>query len=195
MTASLEDLTDKISDVSPIELLNILSKEHDLPRVIPIDVEKIASILGIKISRSLDPDFCEDENISLYDVGCISYKNRQPLIWLNPLEHTYKTRERFTLAHEIGHYIKHILPSPDQKIFVDTGKSISRSKSYGNTLEFEANKFAAILLMPRSLVQKQAERIRDEEDTITNSCLIEKLATIFDVSIQSMTYRFKNLDL
>lgn len=60
--------------------------------------------------------------------------------------HTGPTRDRFTIAHEIGHYILHFIWPLQQ------GKNVGpiEAKRYGTgRVEWEANWFAAGFLMPR----------------------------------------------
>lgn len=93
-------------------------------------------------------------------------------------------RQRFTVAHELGHYFLH---RELRNTFVD--ETFARS---GNTnqIEREANAFAAALLMPKKLIfeaiqNKNWENIDDNE--------IDELAKLFNVSGISMTYRLVNL--
>jgi Zn-dependent peptidase ImmA (M78 family) len=60
-----------------------------------------------------------------------------------------KTRQRFTLAHEIGHYLL-----PDQQdLSQPCGKAQIESWDEGlGKAERDANQFAAEILMPRSVI-------------------------------------------
>ena len=86
-----------------------------------------------------------------------------------------EVRRRFTIAHEIGHFVLH----PDL-----IGDSIGDDWLYRSHLphirEEEANRFAANLLMPTELIEKAAE---DGADTIPD------LARIFEVSRSTMSVR------
>jgi Zn-dependent peptidase ImmA (M78 family) len=58
--------------------------------------------------------------------------------------HTTHERDRFTIAHELGHYILHYLPNVDPR--AESGFQIDR---YGDSaVETEANLFAFAFLMP-----------------------------------------------
>lgn len=102
-------------------------------------------------------------------------------------------RQRFTVAHEIGHYVLHV-KSKQPRLFVD--KSVFKrddDSSTGNDAEeVEANKFAAALLMPAVLVRaeiaKQELDLDDEDDVAT-------LARRFNVSTAAMSFRLENLRL
>ena len=57
----------------------------------------------------------------------------------------HPTRQRFTLAHELAHYILHRNKHSE---FVDN--TYFRSIDSENPMEYEANAFAGVLLMPES---------------------------------------------
>jgi Zn-dependent peptidase ImmA (M78 family) len=96
-----------------------------------------------------------------------------------------KHRQRFTIAHEIGHFILHShetlhydLESADDKRFLFRADSISSLD------ETEANRFASELLMPENLVRGLIE---------SGSNSINELADRFNVSPEAMRYRLINL--
>jgi Zn-dependent peptidase ImmA (M78 family) len=66
-------------------------------------------------------------------------------------EHTGPLRDRFTIAHELGHYVLHyVLPLRQKK---PTGP-IQATRSGSGRVEWEANWFAAALLMPEKSFKK-----------------------------------------
>ena len=86
-----------------------------------------------------------------------------------------KARQRFTIAHEIGHFVLH----PDligDRIGDDW---LCRSRLPG-IREAETNRFAANLLMPNDLIEKVAA---DGADTIPD------LARVFEVSRSTVSAR------
>ncbi len=98
------------------------------------------------------------------------------------------TRQRFTLAHELGHYMLHRHLIGDGVIDDRAYRSTDKGK-YHNTLigpfeETRANKFAANLLMPRDLINSEKDKLTGNEDEI-----IEQMANKFEVSKQSMAIR------
>ena len=101
-------------------------------------------------------------------------------------------RKRFTIAHELGHYMLHAQKS---NMFMDN--IFFRKKSEGYTskeekIEKEANYFAANILMPENLIKKEiAELDCDLHDDIT----VASLANKFEVSSSAMTFRLINLGL
>lgn len=157
-----------------------------------INIDKIASDLGI----SVESDFSlELKNI----VGEIFFKEATPIIKINPIKNSYSPRRRFTLAHEIGHYCLHSAKSKNG--FVDSQKTMSRTESYWDSYESEANNFAAQLLMPKSLIIDEGQTIIDAykrktgENGIQVHIFIEAMADKFEVSSKAMEYRLKNLGI
>ena len=87
-------------------------------------------------------------------------------------------RLRFTIAHEIGHFVLH------------PGRAVSERGGPTNQstvrLEREADQFAAELLMPEQLVRQAV--LDDGGD-------LRRLADRFDVSTQAMSLRLRHLGL
>lgn len=152
--------------------------------VFPIDVRFIAKNLGLQI--------IEDEDLEEDVSGMLVIKDDKGFIVVN--RNHPPNRKRFTIAHEIGHYILH---SSNQKIFME-GKNKSlqvfpRDKGASEGIyknEIEANAFAAELLMPKDEV---CNRVYQKE--IMNENMIEELAHEFGVSKKSMEYRLTNLKI
>lgn len=86
-------------------------------------------------------------------------------------------RQRYTLGHELGHYLNH----RDMKSFKDSTFFRSSQKS---SMEYMADLFAACLLMPES-----------EINTLLNSGVktVKEMANKFDVSLEAMKYRLEQL--
>lgn len=156
----------------------------------PLDIENISFRLGIRI----DDDFSlEAQGI----IGQILFEQDTPVIKINPIENSYLPRRRFTIAHEIGHFCLHSAKSKQE--FTDSQKTMSRSDSFWNRYESEANGFAAQLLMPKSLIISEGQKIiamhkeKKSEGNITASEFTESMADRFLVSSKAMEYRLKNL--
>ncbi|MFF9562934.1 ImmA/IrrE family metallo-endopeptidase [Leifsonia sp. NPDC014704] len=90
-------------------------------------------------------------------------------------------RQRFTLAHELGHYMQH--REDDLIAYVDKRDELSTLGA--SPSEIWANQFAAELLMPTSVVKKWWAEGRPSEE------MRERLG----VSAQAMAFRLKNLGL
>ncbi len=86
------------------------------------------------------------------------------------------TRQIFTAAHELGHYLLH----RDQIGNGINDNYLLRSEGLSNQTEIEANEFAANLLMPKGQIVKAMDEGYDT---------VEKLAKAFRVSIIAMSIR------
>lgn len=135
---------------------------------IPMDIEGIAEFLGLEISEELMED-----DIS----GYLEFKDGAWVIGVNSLHHI--NRRRFTIAHEIAHYILHRDPNRN---FVDV--VFARRRDDATVMEREADDFAARLLMP-------TEKLRAEIGNGQTS--LQNLATLFKVSALAMKYRVQSL--
>ncbi len=172
------------------ELLNILKREcSDFVYRPPIDLAKIIACLDIHV------EYISDEQSRI--LGEIKVENGEPKIIINRSNHMSKERERFTLAHELGHLCKHIAPNSSVK-FQDTAQTMKRDQ-YWSIEEYEANSFAAKLLMPRDLlleeITKILKKLQEENTTMTQDEFITALAKKFQVSRSAMRFRLKNLGI
>lgn len=169
--------------MSTIERAKILARTI-LQKYLPIDgavpIEKIARDHGAEIKY-----LSLNEEIS----GAMKRKGKggKPIIIVNKNE-TLDERKRFTIAHELGHYLLHSL-SP-QHIDKKTVYFRDFDSSTGeNIMEIQANQFAAELLMPINNLKndffKHSNLIQGDDPT----ALIEKLAEKYEVSKQSMSIR------
>lgn len=142
-------------------------------KTIPVPVEDIAYSLKIKISRAPSSDFS----------GLLIRKDGHALIGVNSNE--APTRQRFTIAHELGHFFLH----PLKDAFVDFRKELARGETR-TPKERQADMFAAALLMPRKqLIRdvKKATKSGVTEEVVTS------LAREYAVSEEAMRYRLMNL--
>lgn len=109
-------------------------------------------------------------------------------------KHT-KTRQRFSIAHEIGHFW---LNHPGD-MFVDKAMAAiffrdGRSGDGTSLHEMEANRFAAALLMPAHLLVDSF--LAGERDGTTDiNQVISRLARQYEVSVQAMRIRLSSLGL
>ena len=161
------------------KLLDSLGVRHA-----PIPIKKIVKQLNIKLNS-----FNLGDEIS----GALVIENGNARIGYNPFES--EVRQRFTIAHELGHYILHKGVKKDG-LFVDNVKVMFRRQN--STVrelkqEKEANAFAASILMPRALVEKESEKLYRNGKFLTDDEIVKSLASTFKVSTIAMTYRLINL--
>ncbi len=101
------------------------------------------------------------------------------LLWVNGTQ--ARVRQRFTLAHELGHvWCKH-----DGRLPVDSFATLSGRTS--NPLEVQANAFAAEFLIPRGAL----DEVLDREPTLDEIVVV---AAHFGTSAIMTLYRFKQHD-
>lgn len=96
---------------------------------------------------------------------------------------TMTSRQRFTMAHELGH----LLASDDQKLHSD--QNIYGDDSRRGEGEMRANAFAAALLMPEPEVREWVAGRRLDLETLC------ALASDFAVSPSALGYRLHNLHM
>jgi Zn-dependent peptidase ImmA (M78 family) len=154
---------------------------------LPIPVEKIAMQLNITISY--EPF---DGNMS----GLLYRDETHTIIGVNSEES--KQRQRFTIAHELGHFILH----EGDQIHVDHDFRVNfrdlNSSLAINTNEIEANAFAAALLMPENIVKDTFDNIvSDGVDSFSDNSEeeIAQLARMFNVSQKALLIRLGKLGL
>lgn len=154
----------------------------------PIDIENIIISNGVKIR--------EDASLSEGIVGKITFELDKAVISINPNENTYRSRRRFTLAHEFAHFILH--SNEGEREFIDMSDTMYRTDA-SNDYEIEANHFAACILMPDSSLLEDAERLvayfRENPMEFTEDEFVRRLALSFSVSIQSMRFRLTNMGI
>ncbi len=149
----------------------------------PVPVDSIAHRLGVTISY--EPF---DGNVS----GMLYRKDQRVIIGVNARQ--AETRQRFTVAHELGHLRLH----PGDKVFIDPMVRVNFRDdlaSQGTDIEeIQANAFAAALLMPKEWVRREVDRLAGQgwpgEDA-----LLDGLAKHFAVSTQATQHRLMNLGL
>jgi Zn-dependent peptidase ImmA (M78 family) len=104
-------------------------------------------------------------------------------------------RQRFTIAHELGHHFLDHLPDTAH-VHVDRGNVILYRSSHRVDIdpqEVAANRFAAELLMPTGLLRAEALRIRPQ-GLLTDSD-VSALALRSQVSEQAMTIQLGRIEL
>ncbi|HEY0150172.1 MAG TPA: ImmA/IrrE family metallo-endopeptidase [Allosphingosinicella sp.] len=145
----------------------------------PVDLKAIFNDLGIGF-----------ESVWMDEAsGSISRNGDSFSVSVNALESD--TRQRFTAAHELAHYLLHRDLMGDGKRMhrhVDTlygGGEASGDVIFKRSHEIEANRIAAQIVMPKSLVEKKFAETPDPA----------ALAADFGVSKAAMEIRLKTLGL
>lgn len=105
--------------------------------------------------------------------------------------------KRFSVAHELGHYF---LPEHPESVFGNRGIHHSRAGfNSGDKYELEADRFAAALLMPENLFNKEMNKTKEGLDAVvilSKQCLTSLEATairyIQKTSIPAVVIRSQN---
>ena len=141
-------------------------KAHGLEA--PVDINKLAINLGFTIELDDDPDERDSAVTSL----------KLMIIMLNPQHHIH--RQRFSLGHELGHYIlKHDIERNSPTEEEETYKDMSRR------IEHEADLFSACVLMPEEHFKQ----------TYSKGVSPDELTRIYKVSKAAVWIRLQDLKL
>lgn len=151
-----------------------------------IDVESIAKTLGAQVIFQDAPD---DLSGMIYVGGngaVIGVNNKNP-----------PTRQRFTIAHEIGHMVMH-MHILEGNVHIDKGFGVQlnrdkRSALGEDLLEIQANRFAAELLMPTEMIKREIKNTYIDIESVDES--IKQLAEKYNVSQQAMSIKLFKFDL
>ncbi len=148
---------------------------------VPINVQDLARLEGVQVERV---DFGDEVS------GVLVKDGERAIIGVNG-RHA-PTRQRFTIAHELGHYLLH----GRRELFVDKDFIVhfrdENSSTGYDPVEVEANQFAAELLMP---AEKVRELFAKRPFDINDEGALRKLAATFGVSPMAMAVRLSSLDL
>lgn len=139
----------------------------------PVDVYAIARQLHIDVFLTA---FTQEDGEDV--AGSIEIEDGIPVIYVKNGDSP--KRQRFTIAHELGHLCNGHLSDSDK--IIDNAEC--RRSSEWNPREQQANQFAAELLMPAKFLEQAIKSgIKD--------CY--SLALLFNVSQPAMAYRLQNV--
>jgi Zn-dependent peptidase ImmA (M78 family) len=203
----------ELAGIRPGETASAITPLKTLLRAYPLDVAELNGLtpqsadarLAAEGMGRLDADSSESEKLS----GCLYANASGGFILVNRDSSNPLTRRRYTIAHEIGHYVLHFLPllrlGPAEISEAVPGDEDERATEGRLRLndeeadaavqrEADANAFAAAVLMPAELVRARAERLlaayRGERHL-----LARRLAPEFLVSVPAVERRVAELAL
>jgi len=146
---------------------------------LPVDLDRICAENNIQIKyEHLEP---LEENHGQGQISGVMFIQDKDNKFIVVNKKDNEKRQRFTIAHELGHYFLHM---SDQD-YENTSMVSFRGRS--NKHEREANLFAAELLMPEDVVKREYELVLYP--------LASFLARRFDVSEAAMSVRIKEMGL
>jgi len=143
---------------------------------IPVDIISLALAEGLKISY-FNP--AQSKSNTLESVSGLLDKASKT-VYINSTDSP--ERQRFTLAHELGHLIY----NHDEDKFGLNYRDGSRER---NSAEKQADDFAAEVLMPSPIVRKKLKEYSDARPTIA------EIASLFGVSKDAMRVKLENMGL
>jgi Predicted Zn peptidase len=135
----------------------------------PIKLSEIARQLGVVVRSATLPVGISGEIRPSVGAGNFTIKVNR---------HDDPKRQRFTVAHELAHFLLH-------REYIGNGLSddVLYRSSLSDTKEAQANRLAADILMPRHLIEELKIRLLDADDVISD------LAEAFNVSTTAMQIR------
>ncbi len=154
-----------------------------------LDIIKFAQNLGIDVYYkksivSLLKSFSSDFNAKIL----FNKEKERYEIYVNPFHPV--TRQRFSVAHELAHYILH-------RDLIEANKDgIARKSKRENPgkLEKEADELAAELLMPGEVVEDFLGKEGHRKDVVLEEEVLREIAAEFRVSLLMVVLRLRNLN-
>lgn len=155
------------------ELAHKVISTYDI--TIPItDIEKIVQRMGGKIEEKFNfDDLCDG---TICKVGTNSFH-----IAISPFQNPQ--RKTFTIAHELGHLFLHMGFRTNNQLWEHQNETVYRRFGLSEQ-EYQANEFAASLLMPKEIYKKVLD-----ENSSGNLANISEVACYFKVSVAAATNR------
>lgn len=165
------------------EQVDFLLKKHDI-REVPVPVDVIAQQEGLRIVASAFSGDVSGALLRADGIAGIAVNANQSA-----------TRKRFTIAHELAHFLLDHRPDEDHLDWEFTVLRRDETSSEGtDNREIEANAFAANLLMPKEFLRKDLTRFLNRNGVLElgDSDRLA-LARKYRVSDIAMSYRLVNL--
>lgn len=209
-------LTDQEFEDEAALLLAEYGNQHGQVTAPPVPIDDIVEgHLKLAIEyRDLRADYPEGDVL-----GCIWFNDKKIAIDMSLVPEEYPAmlgRYRFTLAHELAHWRLHrhiyLHRANEKSLFPSGGERpdhVLRSRQ-SDPLEFQANRLASCLLMPREMVKRAWHEWRGGMDPIylpdlraevgdygTDEMVLENavrpLAATFQVSAEAMRIRLEDM--
>lgn len=149
----------------------------------PVPLKEIAAGLGLTIV--LEP-YESGREIS----AMLLREHGRAVIGVNSRDS--KLRQRFSIAHEIGHLMLH-----KGRLYLDGEVNFrDRTSTLGiDDEEVEANLFASAFLMPQGMVRRELALLLSINPNLTETKLVSELSSKFEVSRSAMMIRLRSLGL
>jgi hypothetical protein len=186
MGTSLTVDRSELADTAQADVLaSLLIKQiaPQLEKLLPLPLEEVARACGIVEIQPLETDGFEGGLIQ------DEYKERGFIL---VKAGRLPQRTRFTIAHELGHFVnlRHVAPVGSEQLLCSKQDFREDRPTAGGRhgMEAQANEFAACLLMPREHIAHQPWMTCSPE-----MASIMKLHSLCDVSKEAAARRYKEL--
>lgn len=171
------------------------------PQAVPIE-KLIEDIYGLKIEYKYLKEHGDKLGEMVYDDGCsVCYNTETKNYELFPVkagtilidgrlaeDEKQYGRMRFTLAHELAHWILH------QYVYTgNTNAAMLSDDDDSDIIEWQANYLAQAILMPKGQIKRCFFQFPPQG--LSKKEKICRMATIFEVSKQAMEIRLKKANL
>jgi Zn-dependent peptidase ImmA (M78 family) len=152
----------------------------------PVPVKRIAKAEGLMLIESPFPS-----DVS----GALIRSGKSVAIAVNLSQHA--NRQRFTIAHELGHYfLEHKVGEDHLDWKFTVLRRDGKSSTATDTDEIDANYFAACLLMPEDFLRRDVANLaKFNGEAAIGDAEVFTLAKKYEVSMAAMGYRLANLGL
>lgn len=168
------------------EMAESILAKHDITTG-PINIEAIIGAYPIKVRKDE-----VDDDLS----GFLLRNTEKNEVILGVNKNHHSNRIRFTMAHELGHYLLH----EGEKVHLDSGQTAYKINNRDeltskgeDEIEKEANLFAAELLMPAKFLHSDLAGVKHDLLDDSSSDFLVSLASKYQVSLQAITFRLANL--
>ena len=172
-----------MTEIQIEEKVNAVFEETGLISI-PVEVVSMANLYGFEVYE-LEMD-SNTSGIIIIDTKPIKNFDSEKVIVVNS-DHS-KARKRFTIAHELGHYILRGKPT--------TCYAHRDSSENYDSDEKDANSFASALLMPKEDIIRYANSEQEDlNGEMIEFLLIAKVAKRYNVSQSAAEVRLKKLGI
>lgn len=153
----------------------------------PVEIVRICKENGLKVFEEyLNPDVSglivvDEKEWPKYETNQFIVVNLADLA----------ARKRFTIAHELAHFLLH---RNGDKLYAH--RDMVNNGGFRNSIEQEADYFAANILMPEKLIREKVEMLKEEVwGKIPDFALVKEVACNFAVSEAAARIRLKQLGI
>lgn len=176
--------------------MSSILKELELVGTIPVNIERLIKGQGISLNKNAtSEEICRGRGANRSSaagdvIGELRKNGNEYQILILGSDHYY--RKRFTMAHELGHFILH--KDKLDRLLIISDSNQYQADGITEEEETEANNFAAEILMPEDKVREifaetMQNQNNDEEKTI------DEMYKMFQVSKMAMKLRLYLLEL